>query len=76
MLATLGQGRREVLPGRIGDSMSAATPSKVSLGFSGLFASVGDHIGHFSTSDWKDCLVPFLEAGLQEGDVQPLLSRR
>ncbi len=51
--------------------MSASTPdSKVSLGFSGLSASVGDHIGHFylSPSEWKDFLVPFLEAGLQEGD--------
>ncbi len=51
--------------------MTASTPdSKVSLGFSGLSASVGDHIGHFylSTSEWKDFLVPFLQAGLQEGD--------
>ncbi len=52
--------------------MSGASPpdGRVSLGFSGLLASVGDHIGHFylTRREWRDFLVPFLQTGLQEGD--------
>ena len=39
----------------------------VDLGFGGLRASVGDHIGHFyrTREDWSGLAVPFLKAGLE-----------
>ncbi len=48
----------------------ASLDARVSLGFSGLHASVGDHIGHFylTKDEWKDFLVPFLHTGLSAGD--------
>ena len=51
-------------------SGASTSDSKVSLGFSGLYASVGDHIGHFylTNAEWRDFLVPFLQTGLGEGD--------
>ena len=40
--------------------------NRVSLGFGGLYASTGDHIGHFyqSSEEEKSVLVSFLKAGL------------
>ncbi len=55
-----------------GDSANTATGSSghVPLGFGGLHASVGDHIGHFYEAEdgWKDALVPFLATGLAAGE--------
>ena len=49
-----------------------ATPQngRVPLGFGNLFASPGDHIGHFyeNREEWKGVLVPFLHTGLAAGD--------
>lgn len=43
----------------------------IALGFGGLQASVGDHIGHFyqTREEWKAILIPFLKAGLEAGDT-------
>lgn len=46
-------------------------PSRcIALGFGGLRASVGDHIGHFyqTQEEWKAILIPFLKTGLEAGD--------
>jgi len=42
----------------------------IPLGFGGLTASIGDHIGHFyqTREEWLDLLIPFLKTGLEEGD--------
>ena len=49
-----------------------ATPQngRVPLGFGNLFASPGDHIGHFyeNREEWKGVLVLFLQTGLAAGD--------
>jgi hypothetical protein len=44
---------------------------RIPLGFSGLHANVGDHIGHFfNTSDeWESILIPYFKAGLERGDI-------
>ena len=46
-----------------------ATTSRISLGFGGLHADAGDHIGHFyrTIDEWKELVIPFLHLGL-EGD--------
>ena len=46
------------------------TSGRVALGFGNLYASVGDHMGHFyqTKEEWKNILVPFLKAGLEAGD--------
>ncbi len=46
------------------------THGRVALGFGNLYASVGDHFGHFyqTEEEWKNILVPFLKAGLEAGD--------
>ena len=43
---------------------------RVPLGFGDLYASRGDHIGHFyqTTEEWKELLVPFLQAGLEASE--------
>lgn len=43
---------------------------RVDLGVGGLYAVVGDHIGHFyrSKAEWKAVLVPFLGTGLRTGN--------
>jgi hypothetical protein len=43
---------------------------RIALGFGGLRASIGDHIGHFyqTREEWKAILIPFLQAGLEAGD--------
>jgi hypothetical protein len=40
------------------------------LGFGGLYARPGDHIGHFyhTQDEWRELLVSFLHAGLTAGD--------
>jgi len=47
-----------------------AQDNRVSLGFGKLYASPGDHIGHFyrTTEEGKDVLVSFLKAGLEAGE--------
>ena len=47
-----------------------AQNGRVPLGFGNLFASPGDHIGHFyeSREEWNSVLVPFLHTGLAAGD--------
>ena len=49
---------------------SSTREARVSLGFAGMYASVGDHIGHFylNKKECRDFLVPFLQTGLEEGD--------
>lgn len=49
---------------------------RVFLGL-GLYVSTGDHVGHFyrSADEWKNVLVPFIEAGLKQGDQCVYLSR-
>ncbi len=44
--------------------------SKVPLGFGNLYATIGDHIGHFyeTSEEWKKTVVSFLVAGLAAGD--------
>lgn len=46
------------------------TNEPVFLGVGGLYAHVGDHIGHFyrTQEEWKALLIPFLTAGLAAGD--------
>ena len=43
---------------------------RVDLGFGGLHATAGDHIGHFyrTRADWRELLTPFLYEGLATGD--------
>ena len=43
---------------------------RVDLGFGGLSASIGDHIGHLyqTQEEWRTLLVGFLAAGLQTSD--------
>lgn len=43
---------------------------RVDLGFGGLSASIGDHIGHFyeTREEWRALLIGFLTAGLQTPD--------
>jgi hypothetical protein len=42
----------------------------VFLGFSGLYVSMRDSVGHFyqTRDEWRDVLIPFLKAGLEAGD--------
>ena len=49
---------------------NGAREERVSLGFGDLYASPGDHIGHFyqTTEEWKEILIPFLGNGLQAGE--------
>ena len=49
----------------------------VVLGFSGLTASVGDHIGHFyqTHEEWQQVLIPYLKTGLEAGDKCVYLMR-
>lgn len=44
--------------------------NRVRLGFGNLYVSPGDHIGHFyqTRAEWRDLVVPFLEAGLGAGE--------
>jgi hypothetical protein len=44
--------------------------TRISLGFGGLYVSLGDHIGHFyQTRDERETLLlAFLKTGLEEGD--------
>jgi len=50
---------------------------QVSLGFGNLYASMGDHIGHFyqTRAEWKDLMVSFLKAGLEAGEKCVYLTR-
>jgi hypothetical protein len=43
---------------------------QVRLGISELYASHGDHVGHFyqSVTEWKDVAAPYLLAGLESGE--------
>lgn len=43
---------------------------RVSLGFGNLYASPGDHIGHFyrTSEEWKDLVVSYHKTGLEAGD--------
>ena len=58
------------MPGHPGTNPLSVQNSRVPLGFGNLFASHGDHIGHFyeSRDEWKSVLVPFLQTGLAAGD--------
>jgi len=46
------------------------TEGRVPLGFGDLYASAGDHIGHFyqSNEEEKNVLVSFVKAGIEAGD--------
>lgn len=46
---------------------SSGRKDQLSLGFSSLYASVGDHIGHFyqTREEWKNVLIPYLKTGLE-----------
>ena len=46
------------------------TDGRVPLGFGDLYASAGDHIGHFyqSNEEEKNVLVSFVKAGIEAGD--------
>ncbi len=52
-----------------------STGERVFLGLRGLYSAVGDHIGHFylERAERTELLVPFLKAGLDEGDKCVLL---
>lgn len=57
---------------------SGWSPSEpVALGFGGLTASVGDHIGHFyqTREEWQQVLIPYLKTGLEAGDKCVYLMR-
>ena len=49
---------------------NGAGEERVSLGFGDLYASPGDHIGHFyqTTEEWKEILIPFLGNAMQAGE--------
>jgi hypothetical protein len=55
----------------------SAGKERVPLGFGNLYASRGDHIGHFylTNEEGKDVLVSFLETGLKAGDKCVALAR-
>ena len=46
----------------------------VSLGFGDLYASPGDHIGHFyqTSAEWTEILIPFLCEGLKADSSLPV----
>lgn len=52
------------------ESAGQSGNAQIFLGFGGLFAAAGDHIGHFyyTRDEWKDLLIPFLKTGLETGD--------
>ena len=52
------------------DNTSSSDHQQIDLGFGELFATSGDHIGHFynSQENCKELLVPFLSKGLINGD--------
>ncbi len=52
------------------DARDHPANGRVFLGFSGLYAHVGDLVGHFyqTRDDWYAILIAFLKAGLEAGD--------
>ncbi len=53
------------------------TDDRIFLGIGGLYASPGDHLGHFYSTreEWKEVAIPFLETGLAAGDKCVYLCR-
>ena len=53
-----------------GTDVSGAENGRIPMGFGGLYASVGDHIGHFyqTGEERTNLVVSFLRAGWEEGD--------
>ncbi|MCH7565399.1 MAG: MEDS domain-containing protein, partial [Gemmatimonadetes bacterium] len=49
---------------------SGVGEERLPLGFADLYASPGDHIGHFyqTAEEWKELLIPFLQKGMQAGE--------
>jgi len=43
---------------------------RVSLGFGNLYASIGDHVGHFyrTTEEWREIVVSYYKVGLESGE--------
>lgn len=58
------------MPGHPQPEIESGRTDRVSLGFSNLYASMGDHIGHFyqTRAEWKDLLVSFVKVGLEAGE--------
>ena len=54
----------------LGTDMSGGKNGRVPMGFGGLYASVGDHIGHFyqTGEERTNLVVSFLRAGLEAGE--------
>ena len=58
----------------MGENLQAAIPggyeARVPLGFGSLYASIGDHIGHFyqTSEEGKVVLISFLRTGLEAGE--------
>ena len=57
-------------PTPAGPEASVSGNEQISLGFAGLHASPGAHVGHFYSSkkECRDFLVPFVQTGLERGD--------
>jgi len=55
-----------------------ADEDRIDLGFGGLRAEAGSHIGHFYRTDeeWRDVMIPFLTVGLKRRDKCVCLVRR
>ena len=55
------------MPTNLQTEMGHEQKGRVSLGFGNLYASPGDHIGHFyrTSEEEKNVLIPFLKAGLK-----------
>lgn len=49
---------------------SSGQNDRVSLGFGNLYASVGDHVGHFyqTTEEWREIVVSYYKVGLESGE--------